>query len=63
VEAFGKRGNSILKITNEELLEAYYAALDLSLDYEFILLLEEEIDKRNLTYEINRYMGKMNRNG
>ncbi|GGH78742.1 hypothetical protein JOD43_001570 [Pullulanibacillus pueri] len=38
----------MLKISDNELIEAYFAALDLALDSDFIQMLEEEIDSRNL---------------
>lgn len=47
-----------MKITDKELLEAYAAALKLSLDMEFIKLLEEEIEKRNLKSLVENYTEK-----
>ena len=36
-------------------MDAYAAALKLALDHEFIQLLEEEIDKRNLRHLVENY--------
>ena len=49
-QVYGKRGIVSLKISDQELMDAYATALKLALDHEFILLLEEEIDKRNLRH-------------
>jgi hypothetical protein len=45
-----------LKISDKELMDAYATALKLALDHEFIQLLEEEIDKRNLRHLIETYV-------
>ncbi|MGG7621145.1 sporulation histidine kinase inhibitor Sda [Robertmurraya sp. GLU-23] len=44
-----------MKISDKELMDAYAAALKLALDHEFIQLLEEEIDKRNLRHLVENY--------
>lgn len=41
-------------LSNENLLESYYRAVDLKLDREFINLLLEEIKRRNLQVNVNR---------
>jgi hypothetical protein len=41
-------------------MDAYAAALKLALDNEFIQLLEEEIDKRNLRHLIETYVVEQN---
>ncbi|WP_222599293.1 sporulation histidine kinase inhibitor Sda [Aquibacillus kalidii] len=43
-----------MKISDNELIEAYYAALNLALDSDFIQMLQEEIEERNLTYKIKK---------
>lgn len=47
-----------MKISDKELMDAYAAAMKLALDNEFIQLLEEEIDKRNLRHLIEKYLVK-----
>lgn len=42
----------MLNLSNHDLIEAYYSALELNLDEEFILLLEEEIDNRSLRSQL-----------
>jgi hypothetical protein len=44
-----------LKISDKELMDAYAAALKLALDNEFIQLLEEEIEKRDLMHLVDKY--------
>lgn len=39
------------ELSNECLLETYYKALDLQLETDFIMLLEQEIERRNLTVD------------
>ncbi len=41
-------------LSNENLLESYYRAVDLKLDREFINLLLAEIKRRNLQVNVNR---------
>ncbi|WP_456277675.1 sporulation histidine kinase inhibitor Sda [Bacillus sp. AK128] len=43
-----------MKISDQELIEAYFSAIELALDNEFITMLEEEIEKRNLESQIKR---------
>lgn len=38
-------------LSNELLLESYYKAIELDLSSDFIDLIIEEMDKRNLTYK------------
>lgn len=45
----------VLKISDKELMDAYITALKLALDNEFIQLLEEEIEKRNLNHLVEKY--------
>ncbi|MBM7661569.1 hypothetical protein JOC85_002372 [Bacillus mesophilus] len=47
-----------MKISDSELLEAYYSAIELALDHEFIAMLEEEIIKRNLDLKRNKIVQK-----
>jgi hypothetical protein len=54
-QVYGKRGIVSLKISDKELMDAYAAALKLALDHDFIQLLEEEIDNRNLRHLVENY--------
>jgi hypothetical protein len=47
-----------LEISDKELMDAYAAALKLALDNEFIQLLEEEIEKRNLRHLEENYQNR-----
>ncbi|QDP41427.1 sporulation histidine kinase inhibitor Sda [Radiobacillus deserti] len=44
----------MLNISDKQLIEAYYSALELALEDDFIALLEEEIEKRNLSIKIKK---------
>lgn len=44
--------NLELKISDSKLIEAYYSALELKLNHEFISMLEEELHKRNLIEQL-----------
>ncbi|MFE8702845.1 sporulation histidine kinase inhibitor Sda [Cytobacillus sp. FJAT-54145] len=37
-----------MKISDKELIEAYYSSLQLALDHDFIHMLKVELDKRNI---------------
>ncbi|WP_309122691.1 sporulation histidine kinase inhibitor Sda [Paenibacillus sp.] len=42
-------------LSNESLIETYFKALDLELEQDFIKLLEQEIERRNLEVDAASY--------
>ncbi|WP_246942697.1 sporulation histidine kinase inhibitor Sda [Bacillus pinisoli] len=45
-----------MKITDQELIEAYQSAVELALDHEFITMLAEELEKRGLSSKVKLRM-------